>query len=236
MPSAPPYAVRRLKTEGRRSVWLIRRPDGIERTVKIWPIRPGMLLKLATGRAQPQRQRRAAVRLLEAGILTPAPHRLGPAWRSGPVIELELAFIPGRSALTLLNEGRRNPLPAEEQVRLAREIGTIVRDLASAGLFNRDLKLENLIIDHGQPSRVWVIDPVGVRAMRDPVIEIARMLERLAVQPVELGLPVPRSIVMGVIRAALTDCPATERRRILKRVRRLVTGAATPTPKAAGGT
>lgn len=242
MTTSPAYAVRRLKTEGRRSVWLTRRPDGELRTVKVWPVRLEMVLKLLTGGAQPQRQRRAAEQLLRAGIRTPRPLGLSLAWRSGPAVELELEFVPGRSALTMLNEMRREPIEPARRRHLAESIGAIVRNLAAGGLFNRDLKLENVIIDEQDPPEVWVIDPVGVRALREPTAEIARMLERLAVQPVELGLPIPMPVILAVARRALAGLSSSERQRVFAQLRHFGGGPSSSgtrhrrTHKAAGGT
>jgi hypothetical protein len=73
----------------------------------------------------------------------------------------------------------------------------------------------------GNPKQpgVWIIDTVGVRRMRDRVTAVERMLERLAIQPMRLPLPLARAVRIGVLRSALKGLPGSERREILSRLR-----------------
>lgn len=199
-PWAPQHARSCLKAAGARSVWLVQRPGESSRTVKAWPITAGLLLKLAAGQAQAQRHRRNARRLTAAAVATPAVLR-GPSLvhRNGTrLVELELEHVEGDMPLELL----RGDCDVERTDRLeaARAVGDLLAALATARLFNRDLKLSNIVIgQHGGRARAWLLDPVGVRRMSRSREQVARMLERLAVEPRELGLAVPRDIVRAVV-------------------------------------
>src|SRR5262245_41150249 len=105
MGDPPAHAVRTLKDAGRRSVWLIHRPQEQRRTLKRWGLGPFMLLKLALGIAQPQRQAAGARHLEKAGIDTArVAGRWRLAWNRGPLVELELEYVEGRSALDMARD------------------------------------------------------------------------------------------------------------------------------------
>lgn len=219
MDNPPPHAIECLKAAGRQSVWLIGRPGEEPRTLKTWPLSPALALKLLLGIAQPQRQIRATKRLTRAGLnAAPVIGR----WKiilqqRIPVVQLELKFVPGRSAFELAPP---RSLSDPERRRAATSIGRTVAQLTAAKLFHRDLKLSNLIIDATYPrNEVWLIDTVGVRPMRRGATQIARMLERLAVQLTVSGDRLPAVVWMPVILHALRPLPVRTRRAVVQRLK-----------------
>lgn len=218
VPDQPDHAIRCLKRAGHNSVWLIHRPRQQLRTLKRWPISPFLLLKLAMGIAQPQRLIRGGRRLARAGIRTASPvDGWSFQWRGWPpVVELELVYVPGRSGLEWARV-------ASVDDRLRRRhgvaIGRVVAELAGAGLFHRDLKLSNLIFGDADGEDLWLIDTVGIRRMRRRDEEIARMLERVAVQALGYGLPLARASWMPALLNALRPQPPQTRRAVLRRLK-----------------
>jgi hypothetical protein len=206
VPSPPAHAVRQLRQSGRQGVWLVHRPGEEPRTVKRWALTPWCLVKLLLGIAQPQRQIRGARRLARAGI--PTPQVLG-RWRfvrRRPAVQLELAWIEGDNAL----ERMRCASPAPGDVRrLSAALGRTVAAMSAAALFNRDLKLDNLIVDRRET--LWQIDTVGVRWRRRRVRETARMLERLAAQLPVTGVPLVPAVWLPALRHALRGLPRASR-------------------------
>lgn len=216
---SPSHAVRCLKAEGGRQVWLVHRPGESRRIVKRWPLTVLRAIKMLAGLSQPQRQIRGAGRLGRAGIATPAPFgscRISRP-RRRPVVTIELEYVEGETAWTILAD---DSLTDAARIRCARAVGSIVAEFRLAGLFNRDLKLTNLIIDCAADEPiVQVIDPVGVRRMGDEVEQTARMLERLAVLPLYHRVPLPRGVVIASLRSALSGLPPAPRRAVLRRLR-----------------
>jgi hypothetical protein len=223
MGDLPAHAVRPLKEAGRRSVWLIQRPSQAPRTLKRWGLGPGMLVKLALGIAQPQRQVAGARLLAGAGIPTP---RLAGGWRvrwrKGPVVELEIDYVEGRSALDLA----RDPgLRGAELRRVSEAVGRLAASMVSAGLFNRDMILANLVID--EQHQAWQIDTVDVRRAGDRAQAAARLIERLSIQlPVMRDRLVHAAWMPGLRRIlrALTDADRARAIRWLRAHRRRRSG------------
>ena len=215
----PAHAVKCLKRAGLNSVWLIHRPGEERRTLKSWPVTLGLFGKIMLGIAQPQRQVRGARCVARAGV-DPAtvcrPWRL--ARREGRLlIELELDYVPGPSALDALTEQK---LSQAELRSTAAAIGQIVAKLAVAGLFHRDLTLSNLIVKSASgPAQIRVIDTVGVRRIRRPVPEIARMLERLGVQLSISHLPAPPAAWMPLMLEAMRPLAPKTRQAVLRTLR-----------------
>jgi serine/threonine protein kinase len=234
--SEPAHTVRCLKARGRRSVWLIQRPGQACRTIKHWPITPGIALKLLLGIAQPQRQMRGQRRLTAANIASPAVRH----WRivvhdRWPTFELEMDYVDGESVWDLLRTSvADSPMQHAHRRRIALHIGKIVQQLIRARLFHRDLKLENIIVTSSDEA-LSVIDPVGVRPMRFRVVEAERMLERLAIQPASRGMSLPPGVVFLVVRVALAAMSGNDRREVLERLR-LRELFDLPIAKATGGT
>ncbi|MHC4080297.1 MAG: BUD32 family EKC/KEOPS complex subunit [Planctomycetota bacterium] len=215
MSTPPAHAVRQLKDAGRQSVWLIHRPGEQPRTLKSWPLTPLLLAKLVLGIAQPQRQLRGARRLGRAGIPTPEVFGWRMAW-GPPRLEIELAWVPGVSAFELVSS---EALSASDRRRASAAVGRLVAGLIGAGLFNRDVKLSNLVVDAtGEQPRVWLIDTVDIRRMRRPAVEIARMLERLAVQPARGGIALTPPAWVPAMRHALGGLSAATRRAVVRRL------------------
>ncbi len=91
---------------------------------------------------------------------------------------------------------------------------------AGAGLFHRDLKLSNLIFGAADgEGGIWLIDTVGIRRMRRRDEEIARMLERVAVQALGYGLPLARESWMPALFNALRPQSPQTRRAVLRRLK-----------------
>ncbi len=220
MPKPPAHAVKCLKSAGLNSVWLIHRPGEGPRTLKAWPVTIELLFKIVLGIAQPQRQIRGAKQLARAAV---DPATVCGSWRlvrrdRRSFIQLELDYVPGPSALEALQEGN---LSEVERRRAATAVGRIVAKLAVAGLFHRDLTLTNLIVkDASEPAQICVVDTVGVRRIRRPVPEIARMLERLVVQPDFNRIPVPRMVWMPLLLAAMRPLAPTTRQAVLRTLKR----------------
>jgi len=211
----PAHAVRRLKDAGRQSVWLVHRPGEQPRTLKTWPLTPLLLVKLALGIAQPQRQIRGGRRLARAGIPTAEVCCRRVAWGRRQV-EIELAWVEGASAWDLARSGTLGVSGAR---RASAAVGRVVARLIEAGLFNRDVKLSNLVVGStGQGPEVWMIDTVDIRRLRRPAVEIARMLERLAVQPARSGIALTPPAWVPAMRHALRGLPGPTRRAVVRRL------------------
>lgn len=202
--AAPPGALACLKAAGLRSVWMVRGEDGDLRTVKTWPLGALTALKWLIGLSQPQRHRRGARRLREVGISTP-PLLRGPriVRRGGALLlELELEYIEGATGMELLRAG-----DAERTTAAGTAVAELLRRLLRAGLFNRDLKLSNVLLRRtGSGWEAWLLDPVALRPLRDLRRQGTRMLERLAVEPREEGITLPqgaRRVVVAALRDAL---------------------------------
>lgn len=220
----PAHAIKCLKADGLNSVWLTQPPGQPLRTVKIWPLGPAMALKLLLGIAQPQRQIRGMRRLRRLGINTPA--NIG-SWRirrrgGRYAVELTLEYAPGQSAWEIASDAGDIQRPDDAcLLHAARSIGRIVHILGQGGVFHRDLKLSNVVIDFATAKHptIWLIDPVGVRAMRQRIREYGRMLERLAVQPLGFEPSLARRIRIAVLRSALRPLPAHDRRGVCRELR-----------------
>ncbi|MFK7779342.1 MAG: hypothetical protein QM501_14645 [Gimesia sp.] len=195
--------IRCLKEEDLRSVWLIKIPGRGLTTLKRWPITWQLRWKSLFNQSQPQRQLAGAWKLLRAGVNTPQPTT--PVYRSDHYFQLEMPFITGLTAFELLKSDSESSL--EEQYLIARELGKIVHRLASSHLRHRDFKLENVVVKPANESQqqptLWLIDPVGILFCRSQLAAIVYMLDRLAIQPINEGIPLPFSLQVICIRSAL---------------------------------
>lgn len=133
------------------------------------------------------------------------------------MIELELEFVPAPTALAVAQDvSTTDGIDPKAIGEIARTLGSLIRKR----LFHRDLKLSNLLVctdDDG--VHVWMLDTADVRAMRRPVRQTARMLDRLAVQLTARGIELPVHNWRPVIRAALRPFASPDRRAILQRLR-----------------
>ena len=112
---------------------------------------------------------------------------------------------------------REQKLSQTELRRASAVVGQIVAKLAVAGLFHRDLTLTNLIVKAAsEPIQIQVIDTVGVRRIRRPVPEIARMLERLGVQLDASHIPAPPTAWMPLLLEAMRPLAPKTRQAVLR--------------------
>ena len=217
MTTPPLHARACLKSAGAHSVWLIERPGEAPRTLKRWPLTPVMAVKLLLGIAQPQRQEAGRRLVAEAGIAAAEVcGRWRVAWGRRPAVMLELVYVPGRSALEALADGA---VSDAQRRRASGAIGEVVARFAGAGLFHRDLKATNLILTEAGTPVVSLIDTVGVRRMRRPDHETARMLERLVVLPAFMNMTIPVAVWLPLLRRALRPLAKGPRRAVLRKLR-----------------
>lgn len=219
MPPPPAHAVRCLKEAGAHSVWLIERPGQAPVTLKTWRLTVARALKLLIGLAQPQLQVRGTRRLQRLGVRTPA--LLG-GWkltsrRGSPLLTVELRYVPGHSALDLLDNGKIEPCAGRS---CARQIGRAVRILAENGYFHRDFKLNNVVIDDSDEPAIWVVDTVGVRRISDRLAAIMRMLDRLFLQAASRPAARPPRLWGPLLREALAGLAAADRRNAIRQLRK----------------
>jgi serine/threonine protein kinase len=220
---SPPHAVKCLKQEGLHEVWLLRLQNGEQRTLKSWPLSLWMLCKLLLGIAQPQRQLRGMKRLQGINVHTPlvdgnwrVTHR--GRWR----VELQMQYASGSAAWEIIG-GPLTPAPFNQKMLLnaALQLGELVAHLAGHGIFHRDLKPSNVVVEPigDDQVRLWIIDTVGVRITRSPSMAIERMLERLAIQPIQFDRTLAKKIRAVVMRAALRSSSKRDRRSIMRQLR-----------------
>ena len=216
----PASAVRCLKADGLRQVWLIQREGESPRVLKTWPVNTWRLLKFIFGVSPPQRLAKGNHTLRGLGIAVPdvlSGPRLVADGRHLSV-DTELTFVPGVSAWDLLqNAARSGSLDSPDIRRTARSIGDIVACLIRNGRFHRDLTLGNFVID--EDARVWIVDTDGVRRMRNRVREIERMLGRLAATSVHESLDLPAGVRRNVLLTVLRPLPPHVRRALLRDLR-----------------
>ena len=113
----------------------------------------------------------------------------------------------------------RGEVDSDALLEVARQIGACVSRIAAAGLFHRDLKLSNLVIEEdGTERTAWVIDPVGVRRCRRRSTATFRMLDRRDVEIRER-----RNVAEGawscVLREALRSLSSADRQEVLQQLR-----------------
>ncbi len=230
---APAHAIKCLKSHGLHGVWLVERPargignaGGELRIVKTWPLGLWMAVKLLLGIAQPQRQIRGVQRLQKAGVPTPPSYGSWRVNRYGGhrMVEIELGYAPGHTATEWVKGQTDEKVPPRALVRAARLAGEAVAKMANGGVFHRDLKSTNIVVDLSDSSRpgVWIIDTVGVRTMWNRATEIERMLERLALQPILLETSLARAMRMAALRGALQPCSRSERAGVIEKIRQRI--------------
>jgi hypothetical protein len=184
---------------------------GREVVVKHWPIdHTAQRLKAWIGASQAQRHWRAARRLAAAGIPTARPLAVlrGGTHKGGGGFErLIMEALPGR---TLLDCAADATVPTRTQHRLAWAAGQLVRQLATAGFFNRDCKPSNImVVDlerkspiEVQPEQLSLIDCVGVRCTLLRAGKLERMLASLLIEPLGCAIPPRRALMMRCLLAA----------------------------------
>ncbi|RNC80424.1 MAG: hypothetical protein ED559_01025 [Phycisphaera sp.] len=217
-----------LKLDDRgRGVW---RAELLGRScvVKARPL-PGVLdrLKQRLGATDLARACLGAALLEAKGFRTPRVHvmglsRLDSGWH-------EVLFTECALGVPLLSQW----IQADDAERrgLARRAGRVLGEMCAAGVFNRDCKPSNLIVDG---DGIVFVDVGGVRATNgDTVLELARMISMLGFEPTGVGSrPAFWEVVVGIRSALRTAGVASEARgRLIAHLRRLVAEHGDPTPR-----
>ncbi len=196
-------------------MWLVHRPGEEPRTHKTWSVTPIRLVQLGGGFARPQRQIAGAKRLRRAGVRTPA---ICGSWRyarrDGWVVELEHVYVEGRSAWELAKDP---DTPREDIRRISHGLGDVVAALVTADVLNKDLKLNNVIVD--ADGVIWLIDTDGVRRIRSRVEGAARMLERLSLQLPLMGDRLCPAAWLPAMRRALRPLSRQQRQEVAQLLR-----------------
>jgi hypothetical protein len=189
-----------LKAEGGRSVRR-GRMLGQDVIVKEWrmPRFGPDALKSRMRVSEPWRHRRAAGRLLVAGIPTARVLALLQGDDGSSRIErLLLEALPGRTLLHLMAD---LSLPPRTQHALAVAAGELAATMVGNRLFNRDNKPSNLIVTILEPGpRLAIVDCAGVRKLTRSTGKLERMLASLVLEPRACGCLPRRTLMM---RAAL---------------------------------
>ena len=218
MPWSPEHAVACLKEEGLRSVWLVEPPGEARRTAKYWPVTPWSALKHCMGISQPARQLRGARRLAAIGVATPRVVS-GPkvvASEAGRLFCMELDYIHGSTVMECLQD---STLDVSSLQSVARQLGKAVHLIAGAGLLHRDLRLSNVIVEHGDHGpNAWMIDPVGVRRCQSRVVATARMLGRLDVE-IRRNRTITHGAWRSVVKVATSALSVSDRRAVFAQLR-----------------
>jgi hypothetical protein len=215
--SVPRSALRQLKADGPRVVWLIHRDGQAPRILKQWPLTPWGAVKYMLGVSAPQRLVEGNRVLHAIGI--PVPEVLsGPrivADGGGLRVDTELAFVPGRDGWKVLCDAADvGSLDSAYIRKVAGSIGDIIACLIRHGLFHRDLTIGNFVID--EAARVSIVDTDGVRRMRNPVRETERMLGRVAARAIETRKVLPGGLQRRVLTKAIRPLPREVRRALLR--------------------
>jgi len=134
----------------------------------------------------------------------------------GRVHWLALRRVPGEDCIhALARVGERS---VYDQHFIAEQLGLLVRNLRAAGLFNRDLKLSNIVL---RPDKqLAMIDTVGVRRASRSERLRRRMLRAMLFEAAGTGLLPRRTLLMRCLLVA-HDCPALPSARAHRAWRRL---------------
>lgn len=201
-------------------------------------------LKASLHLDQHDRHVRSARKFTASGLKTAAPlffaqGQIGPV----PCSILVLEYLSGPTLLESIAQAHSANLPIPDQHAIARAAGTLVADLARAGLGNRDHKPSNIILVRPPDTRAGiepelaVIDLVGIRRAVGP----DRMLASMFIEPLGCGVPPRRALMASAIRATLTrlippaKSTALSRRFVFRALwkcaAKLVRNHGNPTPK-----
>ncbi len=171
------------KHDKRSRVWRIDTGEGQSFVVKRFEYNPlRQMLAVGLGMHPGQRERRCC-RMLKAAGLPVVPIIASGICRRGPGINLWLVTpYVGMSLYNLLY--KRQLTDADRRGRVMDVVGVLTGSLAGKGLFNRDHKASNILIDH--EDRPWLIDVGGVRRSRGAT-DTRRMLGNLRANLAEAG-------------------------------------------------
>jgi tRNA A-37 threonylcarbamoyl transferase component Bud32 len=171
------------KHDARSRVWRIDTPGGLSFVIKQFEYNPfkqrlAALLWMHPG----QRERWCCDRLYKAWIPV-VPIIASGKIRDGTGMKLWLATpYMGKSLYNLIHHGELSD--AEQRGRVLDAVGVLTGGLVRKGLFNRDHKASNIIID-GE-DRAWLID-VGAIRFRRGRADTRRMLGNLRANMVDAG-------------------------------------------------
>ncbi|MEM9084260.1 MAG: lipopolysaccharide kinase InaA family protein, partial [Planctomycetota bacterium] len=173
--------------------------------------RPKDSLAAIFRRTRLHRQFRGTVRSIRAGIPA-AIVRLVIRGRDeeGRVIDtLIMERVPGRSVLEIFADAETNE---ETKRELAELVGALTHTLLAEGLFNRDHKPSNIIVDESRGGfRPVLIDCVGVRkAKTGDTIE--RLLKNLVVELIGYSCAPSSTSAWRALCASLPDASRHERK------------------------
>ena len=118
-----------------------------------------------------------------------------------------------------------------ERNELAQLAGALIGALSAKGVFNRDAKPSNVVVDGEVLS---LIDVGGVRlAGEDRALELARMLSAQGFEPAGVGERPALGQMLACVRSACAAAGITglDRRVVVGRLRQLIDGHGDPAPK-----
>lgn len=148
-------------------------------------------------------------RLAGAGIATARPLAIADDTVGGAQW-LVMECAPGRpliEVMALVDRGTSGAPGPAEQHAIARAVGSQIASISAAGLFNRDHKPSNLIVERGSGSggggpTVRVVDTVAIRRVRAGEWRFARrMMASLVIEPAGCGVRVRRGLCLRVLEA-----------------------------------
>jgi len=215
------------RDERGREVWLAR-AEGERVAVKVRPL-AGIRerLRFRFGLTDLGKAALGAAVLAARGLHTPRVRVLGLADVGG--LWHEVLVTPWADGPTLLAAWA--DADARTRLVLAHRAGAHVGHLAHLGLFNRDAKPSNVVLD--PESGPVMVDVGGVRlASADRARELARMLASQGFEPTGVGHAPKSPEVIACVRAELrgSGLDRRTRRRTIQELRRLAHGHGDPRP------
>lgn len=160
------------------------------------------------GRSRPLRETRASVAARARGIPTPAVIA-GVSYTDGAFYRCDLVteFVDGGRPLS---EVLHRTDGSKEWSDAMRAAGTLIQQLAEAGIYHIDLNAHNIVLPPEEGAEAWAIDLDRARVLRGPSGTIAdRMTARLTRSIVKVGTPTGEPIGFREVMAALA--PPTRR-------------------------
>lgn len=211
-------------------------------------------LAVLLGRTRLMRQWRGAMTLREAGLGVARPivlfRRRSATGRITETLVLEDAGerANGHGESTERKDGARvsllhrmasGELSVRDEHEIARALGADLRAMFDAGVTNRDHKPSNIIALRRSGGaggwRMVYVDTVGVRGggKRVGAARSARTLASMVLEPLGVGHPARRGVMMRVLRTLhqSTPDPGALARRDWRAVAAIVRGHGDPTPK-----
>ena len=167
------------KQDRRSRVWRIDAPDGRAYVIKRFEYSPiKQMLAGMLGIHPGQRERRCCEMLKAAGLAVVPIVGGGVSQRKYWLV----TPYTGKSLYNLLHHGELTD--PQKRTQLMTAVGQLTRQLAAKGLFNRDHKASNIVVD--EDAKPWLIDVVGVRRSRGQK-DTDRMLANLRGNLLEAG-------------------------------------------------